>query len=176
MTNYNTRIYIEEDRCGYMNSTIIAFVLITSIFGILLTSTSAYAITYSATMNKATSGGSINVMVQPTPTPIVKGTQTNFTVSFEQKGGNVVQPHIDYDVTITKGGKLVFQASALGGGIIKGTSKTAHPNQPLHATTGIVTIPYTFQKQGDYVMNVTVYGILFNPINPEYAQFSISVS
>ena len=24
-------------------------------------------------------------------------------------------------------------------------------------------------------MNVTVYGILFNPINPEYAQFPISV-
>ena len=56
---------------------------------------------------------------------------TRFTVSFEQKGGNVVQPHIDYDVTITKDGKLVFQASALGGGIIKGTSKTAHPNHPL---------------------------------------------
>jgi hypothetical protein len=176
MTNSNNRTYIEEDgRCGYMNSTIIVFVLITSIFGILLTSSSAHAMT-SATMNKATSRGSLNVMVQPTPTPIVNGTQTNFTVSSEQKGGNVVQPHIDYDVTITKGGKLMFQASALGGGIIKGTSKTAHPNQPLHATTGIVTIPYTFQKQGDYRMNVTVYGILFNPINPEYAQFPISVS
>src|SRR5215469_1374368 len=78
-------------------------------------------------MNKATSGGSLNIMVQPTPTPIVKGTQTNFTVSFEQKGGSVVQPHIDYDVTITKDGKRVFQASALGGGIIKGTSDIAHP-------------------------------------------------
>jgi hypothetical protein len=177
MTNHNTRTYIEEEgRCGYMNSTIIAFVLITSIFGILLTSSSAYAIAYAATMNKTTSGGSLNVMVQPIPTPVVKGTQTNFTVSFEQKGGNVVQPHIDYDVTITKDGKRVFQASALGGGIIKGTSIIAHPNQPLHATTGIVTIPFTFQKQGDYIMNVTVYGILFNPIDPEYAQFPISVS
>jgi hypothetical protein len=85
-------------------------------------------------MNKSTSGGSLNVMVQPTP--IVKGTQTNFTFGFEQKGGRVVQPHTDYDVTITKDGKRVFQASALGGGIIKGTSSIAHPNQPLHATTG----------------------------------------
>jgi hypothetical protein len=157
-----------------MNSTVIAFVLITSIFSILLTPFSTYAITSAATMNKSTSGGSLNVMVQPTP--IIKGTQTNFTVSFEQKGGSVVQPHIDYDVTITKAGKRVFQASALGGGIIKGTSSIAHPNQPLHATTGIVTIPYTFQKHGDYIMNVTVYGILFNPIDPEYAQFPISVS
>jgi hypothetical protein len=177
MTSYNTRTYIEADgKCGYMNSTIIAFVLITSIFGILVTPSSTYAITSVATMNKATSGGSLNVMVQPTPILIVKGTQTNFTVGFEQKGGSIVQPHIDYDVTITKDGKRVFQASALGGGIIKGTSIIAHPNQPLHATTGIVTIPYTFQKQGDYIMKVTVYGILFNPIDPEYAQFPISVS
>lgn len=177
MTSYNTRIYIEADgKCGHVNTAVIAFVLITSIFGILLTPSSTYAIPSAATMNKATSGGSLNVMVQPTPTPIVKGTQTNFTVSFEQKGGNVVQPHIDYDVTITKDGKRVFQASALEGGIIKGTSSIAHPNQPLHATTGIVTIPYTFQEQGNYIMNVTVYGILFNPIDPEYAQFQISVS
>jgi hypothetical protein len=159
-----------------MNSTNIAFILITSIFGVLLTPSSTYAITSAATMNKATSGGSLNVMVQPTPILIVKGTQTNFTVSFEQKGGNIVQPHIDYDVTITKDGKRVFQASAVGGGIIKGTSIIAHPNQPLHATTGIVTIPYTFQKEGGYIMNVTIHGILFNPIDPEYAQFPISVS
>ncbi|MGA9149219.1 MAG: hypothetical protein WBZ36_01470 [Candidatus Nitrosopolaris sp.] len=83
-----------------MNSTVIAFVLITSIFGILLTPSSTYAITSAATMNKSISGGSLNVMVQPTPTPFVKGTQTKFTVSFEEKGGSVVQPHIDYDVTM----------------------------------------------------------------------------
>ena len=119
MTSYNTRIYIEADgKSGHVNIAVIAFVLIASIFGMLLTTSSTYAIPSAATMNKATSGGSLNVMVQPTPILIVKGTQTNFTVSFEQKGGSVVQPHIDYDVTITKDGKRVFQASALGGGII----------------------------------------------------------
>jgi hypothetical protein len=143
MTSYNTRRYIEADgKCCHVSTAVIAFVLITSIFGILLTPSSTYAIPSTATMNKATSGGSLNMMVQPTPTPIVKGTQTNFTVSFEQKGGS--HTHIDYDVTITKDGKRVFQASAQEGGIIKGTSNIAHPNQPLHATTGIVTIPYTF--------------------------------
>ena len=149
-----------------MNSTVIAFVLITGIFGILLTPSSTYAITSATTMNKATSGGSLNVMIQPTPNPVVKGTQTNFKVSFDQKGGSAVQPHIDYDLTITKDGKQVFQASALAG----------HPNQPLHTAEGIVTIPYTFQQQGDYIMNITVYGILFNPIRPEVAQFPLSVS
>ncbi|MGC1931416.1 MAG: hypothetical protein WA667_20785 [Candidatus Nitrosopolaris sp.] len=149
-----------------MNSTVIAFVLIASIFGILLPPSSTYAITSAATMNKATSGGSINVMVQPSPNPVVKGTQTNLKVSFDQKGSSAVQPHIDYDLTITKDDKQVFQASALAG----------HPNQPLHTAEGTVTIPYTFQQQGDYIMNITVYGILFNPIRPEVAQFPINVS
>ena len=156
-------MYKISRKCGYMNSTVV--VLITSIFGIVLIPPSTYAIP-SATMNKATSGGSLNVMVQPTPNPVVKGTQTNFKVSFERKEGSAVQPHIDYDLTITKNGKLLFQASSLAG----------HPNQPLHTAEGIVTIPYTFQQQGDYIINITVYGILFNPIKPEVAQFPISVS
>lgn len=146
-----------------MNRTVIAFA---SIFGILLIPSSTYAMAFTATLDKATSGGSLNVMVQPTPNPIVKGTQTNLKVSFDRKGGSPVQPHIDYDLTITKDGKQVFQASALAG----------HPNQPLHTAEGIVMIPYTFQQQGNYIMNVTVYGILFNPIKPEVAQFPISVS
>lgn len=145
-----------------MNSTVITFVIITGILSIL-TPSSTYA---AGTMNKATSGGSLNVILQSTPNPVVKGTQTNFKVSFDQKGGTAVQPHIDYDLAITKDGKQVFQASALAG----------HPNQPLHTAEGIVTIPYTFQQQGAYIMNITVYGILFNPIKPEVAQFPISVS
>ena len=119
-------------------------------------------------MNKLTSGGSLNVILQQSPFPIVKGSQTNLKVSFDQKGSSTVQPHIDYDLTIMKDGKqcCVFQASVLVG----------HPNQPLHTAEGVVTIPYTFQQQGGYLMNITVYGILFNPIRPETAQFPIGVN
>jgi len=149
-----------------MNSTIVAFALFVNIFGILLTTSSTYAQTSGASMNKVTSGGSLNVILQPSPSPVVKGSQTNLKVSFDQKGSSAVQPHIDYDLTIMKDGKQVFQASALAG----------HPNQPLHTAQGVVTIPYTFQQQGGYVMNITVYGILFNPIRPETAEFPISVN
>jgi hypothetical protein len=149
-----------------MNSTIVAFGLFVSIFGILLTTSSTYAQTSGASMNKITSGGSLNVILQPSPSPVVKGSQTNLKVSFDQKGSSAVQPHIDYDLTIMKDGKQVFQASALAG----------HPNQPLHTAEGVVTIPYTFQQQGGYAMNITVYGILFNPIRPETAEFPISVN
>lgn len=147
-----------------MNNAVITLVIMACIFGILPPS-SIYAITLAGTMkNKATTGS--NVMLQPTQNPVVKGTQTKFEVIFDQNGGAAVQPHIDYDLTISKHGKQVFQASALAG----------HPNQPLHTAESIITIPYTFQQQGAYIMNITVYGILFNPIKPEVAQFQISVS
>ena len=117
-------------------------------------------------MNKPTSGGSLNVILQPSPNSVVKGTQTNFKVSFDQKGSSVVQPHIDYELTIMKDAKQVFQASALAG----------HPNQPLRTAEGNITMPDTFQQPGAYVINITAYGILFKPIRPESAQFPISVS
>ena len=149
-----------------MNKTVVALALFVNFFGILLTTSSTYAQTSAASMNKVTSGGSLNVILQPSPFPVVKGSQTNLKVSFDQKGSSAVQPHIDYDLTIMNDGKQVFQASALAG----------HPNQPLHTAEGVVTIPYTFQQQGGYVMNITVYGILFNPIRPETAEFPISVN
>ncbi len=131
----------------------------------LLFASPASAQTSSGSMNKITSGGTLHVTLQPTPSPIKKGSQTNFKVSFDQKSGSV-QPHIDYDFVINEAGKQMFQASALAG----------HPNQPLHTAEGVVTIPYTFQQPGAYQVNVTVYGILFNPIKPEDAQFPITVS
>ncbi|MFZ0221524.1 MAG: hypothetical protein WAM42_07500 [Candidatus Nitrosopolaris sp.] len=148
------------------NSTNIVFLLIASILGILLSPTSTYAVTSTIAMNKPTSGGSLNVVIQPSPDPIVKGTQTNLKVSFDQKGTSTVQPHIDYDIIISKAGKQLFQASALAG----------HPGQSLHTSEGIVTIPYTFQQPGIYSVKVSVFGILFNPINPESAQFQINVT
>ena len=75
-------------------------------------------------------------MLQPSSNPV--GMQTNFKVTFDQNGGTAVQPHIDYDLTISKDDKQVFQTSALAG----------HPNHPLHTAEGIVTI-----QQGAYIMN-----------------------
>jgi hypothetical protein len=147
---------------SYKTTTTLTATLIVGIIGILSTA----SLTHAAVMTKPTSGGSLNVVVQPSPDPVVKGTQTNLKVSFDQKGGSTVQPHIDYDLTISNAaGKQLFQASALAG----------HPNQPLHTAEGVVTIPYTFQEPGADCIKVTVYGILFNPINPETAQFQIEV-
>ena len=149
-----------------MNSAVIAFLLISSIFGILLIPLSTIAVASATAMNKPTSGGSLNVVVQPSPYPIIKGKQTNLKVSFDQKGTSTVQPHIDYDIIISKAGKQLFNAVTLAG--------QSAPS--LHTSEGIVTIPYTFQESGIYSVKVTVYGILFNPINPESVQFQVSVT
>ncbi len=133
---------------------------------ILLTTSSTFVQTSGAAMYKVTSGGSFNVILQPSPFPVIKGSQTNLKVSFDQKGSNAVQANVDYDLTIMKDDKQVFQLS----------SQAGYPNQPLHTVEGAVTIPYTFQQAGTYVINITVYGFLFNPINPETSQFTINVN
>jgi hypothetical protein len=118
-------------------------------------------------MKKQTSGGAIDVMLQPSPSPIIHTSQTSLKVQFMTKGTDTVQPHIDYDVTIKDSSrKQLFAASQLAG----------QPGKPLHTAEGIVTIPYTFQASGDYIINVTVFGILFNPIRPESANFTIKVT
>jgi hypothetical protein len=150
----------------YMNSTVITFTLIVGIFGILLSFPSAYALPSATAMNKPTSGGSLNVVLQPSPDPVVKGAQTNLKVIFDQKGTSTVQPHIDYDVTISKGGKQLLDAVTLAG----------QQGPSLHTSDGIITIPYTFQEPGSYSVKVTVFGILFNPINPEFVQFQVNVT
>jgi hypothetical protein len=149
-----------------MNISLVASALFFSIFGILLTTSSTLVQTSGAAMYKVTSGGNLNVILQPSPFPVIKGTQTNLKVSFDQKGSSALQPHVDYDLTIMKDDKQIFQLSA----------QTGHPNQPVHTTEGVITIPYTFQQEGTYVINITVYGFLFNPITPETTQFPISVN
>jgi DNA-binding beta-propeller fold protein YncE len=114
-----------------------------------------------------TSGGTLDVFLHSRPEPIVTHNQIIFQAFFLQKGQtDNIQQHVDYDFVITKaGGKQVFQASAIAGA----------PSQPLHSAEGVANIPYEFQTPGDYSVNVTVYGILFNPIKPESALFRIKV-
>jgi hypothetical protein len=118
-------------------------------------------------LKKQTNGGSLDVMVQPSPWPIGHTGPTSLKVQFLTKGASTVQPHIDYDLIIKdSGGKQVFSASQLAG----------QSGAPLHTAEGIVTIPYTFASSGNYNIDVTVYGILFNPIKPESADFTIKVT
>jgi hypothetical protein len=117
-------------------------------------------------LKKATSAGALDVLLQPTPQPPNTKQETQFKVTFLQKGSDKVQPHIDYDFIITRGSKTVFQAS----------NQTGQPGLPIHTAEGVVTIPYKFSSAGTYIVKVPIFGILFNPIKPETADFSIQIT
>ncbi len=106
---------------------------------------------------KLTSGGTINVGFSTEPANPNSGDQTQLKISFINKQTNAIQPHIDYRVTVTKGQNQIF-------GI------------PLtHTAEGSVSVPYQFQDAGDYQVTVSVEGILFQPIPPETAVFSVTI-
>jgi hypothetical protein len=163
-----------------MKSLLVALVLMAGIFSILLvlpsltyaqspptSSSSGSSSNSNGNMKKQTSGDALDVFLQPSPQPVGHIGQTSLKVQFMTKGSNTVQPHIDYDLIIKdSNGKQVFSASQLAG----------QSGKPLHTAEGIVTIPYTFQGPGDYLVSVPVYGILFNPIRPESADFTIKVT
>lgn len=106
---------------------------------------------------KLTSGGTINVGLSTDPVNPNLGDQTQLKISFLNKQTKTIQQHIDYRVTVTQGKNQVF-------GI------------PItHTAEGSVSIPYQFQDAGDYQVTVSVEGILFQPIPPETAVFSLAI-
>lgn len=113
-------------------------------------------------MNQPSSGGSLDVLVEP---EWGESSNMNLTVSFLQPGSQTVQEHIDYDLKIEdSGGNQVYSAAA-------------EFNQPaLHTAEGVVTIPYTFEGNGNYNIVIEMTGIQFIPIAPETAEFSVNVT
>ena len=67
--------------------------------------------------------------------------------------------HIDYTITITRDGKQVFG-----------------PTDLIHTSPGTITIsPLLFKSEGIHTMDLTVEGILFQPIPAEAVSFEIPV-
>jgi hypothetical protein len=110
------------------------------------------------------SGGSIDVSLEPTPNPVKSGEETQYKITFLKKNTDTVQVHVDYDFMILKDNNTeVFRAS----------QKTGQPL--LHTAEGIVTIPFVISEPGHYTARVSVMGINFIPISTEYAEFPINV-
>jgi hypothetical protein len=106
----------------------------------------------------------LDVKLEPTSNPIKSGQETNYKVTFLQKGTSTVQVHIDYDFVILRDNTTeVFKAS----------QKTGQPL--LHTAEGIVTIPFTITEPGSYTIRVSMMGINFIPMATEYANFPIKV-
>ena|SRR5919107_673853 len=114
-------------------------------------------------MVKSTSKGTLDIGLAPTWSD---AGQATFTVSFLNPGTESVHQHQDYDVRILKDGQQqVFSAAGQTGQAV------------LHNVEGTLTIPYTFQENGDYTVQVFLAGTGIPAIpTDEEATFPITVT
>lgn len=106
---------------------------------------------------KPTSAGTLNVGLSTDPAMPNPGEPTQIKINFINKQTNSTQVHIDYKISVMQGSEQVF-------GI------------PItHTAEGVVSIPFQFQTAGTYQVTVDVEGVVFQPIPPETAVFTIDV-
>ena len=124
----------------------------------------AYATSNDTILRSQTNASSLEALLVPLSN--VSGEEMHFRIGFLQPNTDELQRHVDFNFIVLKDGKEVFRAS----------NQTGQPNIPLHSIPGTMDIPlftYNFQKSGEYTIKIPVFGILFNPIIPEEAEFTI---
>jgi hypothetical protein len=121
--------------------------------------TAAYA--QDGGMAQTTSKDTLDIRIAPTWN---EGGQATFTVSFLNPGTDTLHEHQDYDFRILKDGQQVFSAANQTGQAV------------LHNVEGTLTVPYTFQENGDYTIQVYLAGTGIPAIpTDEEATFPITV-
>jgi len=136
----------------------IALMLFGAIFGVM-TTTAAYA--QDGGMVKTTDRGTLDIRLVPMWS---EGGQATFTVNFLNPGTDTVHEHQDYDFRILKDGQAVFSAANQTGQAV------------LHNVEGTLTVPYAFQENGDYTIQVYLAGTNLPAIpTDEEATFPITV-
>ena len=110
---------------------------------------------FAETQTLPTEDGTLDVRL--TYDAIEPGDQTRIGIDFINPVTQKIQVHIDYNVTVSKGIEKVFGPTPL-----------------IHTSEGSVKIPIEFnQGEGEYIMDIQVKGILFQPIPAETASFVI---
>ncbi|MDP8889087.1 MAG: hypothetical protein M3M89_05610 [Thermoproteota archaeon] len=136
----------------------VALLLGATIFSITAV-TAAYA--QDSGMVQTTSKGTLDIRLVPTWN---EGGQATFNVSFLNPGTDTLHEHQDYDFRILRDSQEVFSTS----------SQTGQP--VLHNVEGTLTVPYTFQENGDYTIQVYLAGTGIPAIpTDEEATFPITV-
>ncbi len=113
-------------------------------------------------------GGTLDIMLEPawSDNGGNEGASAQLRVSFIDPATGQLHQHQDYDFVILQNGNEVFRASSVTG------------QQVIHNVPGTLTVPYTFEQNGDYVVRVELHGIGLPPIPiaPEYSDFPITVT
>lgn len=109
-----------------------------------------------------TSKGTLDIKVEPTWSD---GGNASFKVSFLNPRTETLHQHQDYDFRILKDGTEVFSAARQTGQVL------------IHNVEGTITVPYKFEENGDYTIQVYLAGTGITPTIPtdEEANFEIKV-
>jgi hypothetical protein len=138
------------------------FLLVALLLGTIFSITAvsaAYA--QDSGMAQTTSKDTLDIRLAPTWN---EGGQATFAVSFLNPGTDTLHEHQDYDFRILKDGQQVFSAANQTGQAV------------LHNVEGTLTVPYTFQENGDYTIQVYLAGTGIPAIpTDEEATFPITV-
>jgi hypothetical protein len=136
--------------------------LLGAIFSVMTTTTTTAVYAQDGGMVKTTDKGTLDIRLAPAWS---EGGQATFTVSFLNPGTDSLHEHQDYDFRILKDGQEVFSAANQTGQAV------------LHNVEGTLTVPYTFQENGDYTVQVYLAGTGISPPIPtdEETTFPITV-
>ena len=141
------------------------FLLVALLLGAIFSVTAATAV-YAQDgggggMVQTTSKDTLDVRLAPTWN---EGGQATFAVSFLNPGTDTPHEHQDYDFRILRDGQQVFSAANQTGQAV------------LHNVEGTLTVPYTFQENGDYTIQVYLAGTGIPAIpTDEEATFPVTV-
>jgi hypothetical protein len=112
---------------------------------------------YADQVVQPTSGGTIDVGFATDPANPTPGGATNLLINFINKSTHAIQPHIDYKVAVMEGSNQICGTPI------------------LHTAEGSITIPCQLPDAATYQVVVEVDGILFQPIPPETATFTVNL-
>jgi hypothetical protein len=102
-------------------------------------------------MIATTSKGTLDIRLEPTWN---ENSNASFKVSFLNPGTDTLHEHQDYDFRILKDNTEVFSAARQTG------------QNLIHNVEGTITVPYTFQANGDYTIQVYLAGTGITPTIP----------
>ena len=106
---------------------------------------------------KESLGNDIDLYISWTPSTIKSGEKALFKIIFMDNKSSKNQEHIDYSF-------IIKDSTA---------DEVLYKNSLTHSAWGIEPASYKFDLTGNFVGEIGIQGILFQPINPEYIEFEI---
>ena len=103
---------------------------------------------------------SIDLNICWTPALIKSGEKTLFKIIFIDKKSSKNQEHIDYTFTIKD----------------LDNDKVLYKNSLTHSAWGVEPASHKFNSTGNFMGEVGIQGVLFQPMSPQYSEFEIEVT